>query len=102
MKQRYIFIALPLAALAMCSKGYSQDDLPLPPQIRDYAPWLAHELEELWTVAHDNPAALKENLRGVLNVGLVQAKMLAGGEDPRFIARRPDGQIEGRIVMSID
>lgn len=30
MKQRYIFIALPLAALAMCSKGYSQNYLPLP------------------------------------------------------------------------
>lgn len=64
---------------AHLSEFLAQDALPLPPQLNDYAPWLVRELEELWAVAHDNPAALKESLRGVLNVGLVQAKMLAGG-----------------------
>lgn len=55
------------------------DTLPLPDMVHERFPWLARELENFWVVLHDNPAALKENLRGVLNLGLGQLKTLAGG-----------------------
>lgn len=55
------------------------DALPLPPLIHERLPWLARELERLWVVLHDNPAAFKDNIRGALNLGLSQVGTLAGG-----------------------
>ncbi len=55
------------------------DTLPLPPLLQERFPWLSHELESFWVILHDNPAAFKENLRSVLNLGFGQVKSLAGG-----------------------
>ncbi len=55
------------------------DKPPLPAALQTRFPWLAHELENLWLSLHDNPAALKDHLRGMLNLGFGQIKMLAGG-----------------------
>ncbi|MEL0028926.1 MAG: AI-2E family transporter, partial [Perlucidibaca sp.] len=56
-----------------------QEKLPLPPLIHQRAPWLAGELEDFWSVLHDDPGALKEHLRSMLNLGFGQVRVLAGG-----------------------
>lgn len=55
------------------------EQLPLPGFLSERFPWLARELENFWVVLHENPAAFKDNLRGMLNLGLGQVKNLAGG-----------------------
>jgi len=57
----------------------AQDTLSLPPLIHDRAPWLVKELDNFWALLHDDPTALKEHLRSMLNLGFGQVRTLAGG-----------------------
>lgn len=64
---------------AHLSEFLALDALPLPPLVHERFPWLSRELENFWVALHDNPAAFKDNLRSVLNLGFGQVKTLAGG-----------------------
>lgn len=64
---------------AHLSEFLLRDTLDLPEMVTSDYPWLASEIQRLWVLVHENPAILKDNLRGVVDVSFVQLKSLAGG-----------------------
>lgn len=56
----------------------SQDSFQAPDFITRYFPWLAQELQRIWQILHDDPDAIRENLRNNFGIGLGQIGFLAG------------------------
>ncbi len=56
----------------------SQDSFQAPDFITTYFPWLAQELQRIWQILHDDPDAIRENLRNNFGIGLGQIGFLAG------------------------
>ena len=57
----------------------ARDTLPIPAFMQSNFPALANELSRLWSVAHDDPVAMRNGLKGLLNIGFSQFGLLAGG-----------------------
>lgn len=57
----------------------TRDTLVLPEFLRSRLPWLANELERLWTQWHDSPEAVRKGLLETLGMGIGQLGSLAGG-----------------------
>ncbi|MBA4152394.1 MAG: AI-2E family transporter, partial [Acinetobacter sp.] len=56
----------------------NQDSFQAPDFITQYFPWLAQELQRIWQLLHDEPDAIRENLRNNFGIGLGQIGFLAG------------------------
>lgn len=56
----------------------SQDSFQAPDFITRYFPLLAQELQRIWQILHDDPDAIRENLRNNFGIGLGQIGFLAG------------------------
>ncbi|MDZ4297965.1 MAG: AI-2E family transporter [Moraxellaceae bacterium] len=56
----------------------SQESFQPPDFITQYFPWLAQELQRIWQVLHDDPDAIRANLRNNFGLGLGQLGFLAG------------------------
>lgn len=57
----------------------ARDTLPIPAFIQSNFPIVANELSQLWSAAHDDPVAMRNGLKGLLNIGFSQFGLLAGG-----------------------
>lgn len=56
----------------------NQDSFQAPDFITQYFPWLAQELQRIWQLLHNEPDAIRENLRNNFGIGLGQIGFLAG------------------------
>lgn len=57
----------------------ARDTLPIPVFVQSHFPTIASELSRMWSVAHDDPVAMRNSLKGLLNIGFSQFGLLAGG-----------------------
>lgn len=56
----------------------NQDSFQAPDFITQYFPWLAQEMQRVWQLLHDEPDAIRENLRENFGIGMGQIGLLAG------------------------
>lgn len=57
----------------------ARDTLPIPIFVQSHFPTIATELSRMWSVAHDDPVAMRNGLKSLLNIGFSQFGLLAGG-----------------------
>lgn len=57
----------------------ARDTLPIPDFVQSNFPTIANELSRMWSVAHDDPVAMRNSLKGLLNFGFSQFGLVAGG-----------------------
>jgi len=63
----------------LAAEFIARDTLPIPPFLQLHFPAIANELTRLWSVAHEDPAAMRGSLQSVLNMGFAQFGLVAGG-----------------------
>ena len=55
----------------------SQDSFQAPDLITQYFPWLAQEMQRVWQLLHDEPDAIRENLRENFGIGIYKTDIIA-------------------------